>query len=488
MRALDRDLLSIQEVRDLVCRAREAQSSLEHLSQEEVDRIVAAMAEEAVKASEWLAKLAVEETGIGVYEHKVLKNLFAAKAVYERIRDMRTVGVIRADEERGVYEIAEPVGVIAALTPVTNPTSTAIFKALISVKARNAVVFSPHPRAAECTGKAVEILHRAAVRAGAPEGVLGCSSLPTLESTQALMTHPDVRLILATGGAQMVKAAYSSGKPAYGVGPGNVPAYVECSADVRKAARDIVESKTFDNGTICASEQAVICERCNASEVRRALEEMGCLFLKPDEVRRLERYMFRGDGSLNAAVVGKSALHIAEAAGISAPSGTSVLVAPLEGVGPEHPLSREKLSPVLAFYEVEDWREACRLSIELLELGGLGHTMSIHSNDREIVMRFALEKPAFRILVNQPAALGAIGGTSSLVPSLTLGCGTWGNNATSDNVGPEHLMNVKRLAFPSRSLEELKSCLLGGERGGLQRGVDPELVRRVVEEVLKKLA
>ncbi|MCS7232501.1 MAG: acetaldehyde dehydrogenase (acetylating) [Synergistetes bacterium] len=487
MRNIDKDLLALQEVRDLVIQAKKAQKVVEDFSQEQVDRIVEAMAMEAIKASDWLAKLAAEETGVGVYEHKIIKNLFAARAVYDHIKDMKTVGVINIDKEKGIYEIAEPVGVIAALTPVTNPTSTVIYKSLIAVKARNAVVFSPHPRAIECTGKAVEILHKAAVRAGAPEGILGCLSTVTLEAAQALMKHPDVSLILATGGAEMVKAAYSAGKPAYGVGPGNVPAYIEASADVPTAVKCIIDSKTFDNGTICSAEQAIICEHSNASEVKSWIEKLGGVFLRPDEAYRLEKYMFRSDGTLNPAVVGKSACYIAEAAGIPVPKNTRVLVVPLDGAGKEYPLSKEKLSPVIAFYEVGNWQEACKLCVKILEAGGMGHTLCIHSRNEEIIMKFALEKPAFRILVNQPGVFGAIGGTSGLPPSLTLGCGTLGGNITSDNIGPQHLMNIKRLAYPVRTVEELETYLKGGISISEKR-LDPELVRRIVEEVIKRLS
>lgn len=483
---MDKDLLALQEVRDLVAEAKKAQKVLEDFSQEQIDKVVEAMAIEAIKASDWLAKLAAEETGVGVYEHKIIKNLFAARAVYDYIKDMKTVGIIRVDEEKRVCEIAEPVGVIAALTPVTNPTSTVIYKALISIKARNTIVFSPHPRAVECTSKAAEILHKAAVRAGAPQGVIGCLSTVTLEAAQALMRHPDVNLILATGGAEMVKAAYSAGKPAYGVGPGNVPAYIEASADVPLAVKCIVDSKTFDNGTVCSSEQAIICEHSNAAEVKACLESLGGVFLRPDEIHRLERYMFRSDGTLNPTVVGKPACYIAEAAGISVPKGTRVLVVPLEGAGKEYPLSKEKLSPVIAFYEVGNWQEACKLCIKMLETGGMGHTLCIHSRNEEVIKKFALEKPAFRILVNQPGVFGAIGGTSGLPPSLTLGCGTLGGNITSDNIGPQHLMNIKRLAYPTKTVEELEAYLKGVIVSSEKR-IDPEMVRRIVEEVIKRI-
>ncbi|MGB4198375.1 MAG: aldehyde dehydrogenase family protein, partial [Tepidanaerobacteraceae bacterium] len=444
-----------------------------------------AMAEEGMRAARWLAKVAVEETDIGDYEDKVIKNLFATKRVYDNIKDLKTVGIIYSDDVNRVYHIAEPVGVIAGLAPTTNPTSTALFKSLISIKARNAVIFSPHPRAVDCTCQAVEIMHKAAVHAGAPEGVLGCIHYPTLDATNLLMKHPDTALILATGGSGMVKAAYSSGKPAFGVGPGNVPAYIERSADARKAVKAIIYSKTFDNGTICSSEQSIICEKENSKEVRRALEEAGGRFLSKEEIHKLERYAFRPDGSLNPDIVGKPAAIIAERAGIKVDPDIKVLIAELEGVGMNFPLSREKLSPLLAYYEVNNWQEACELSKELLALGGMGHTLSIHSENEVIITRFALEKPASRIVVNTPSCLGAIGGTTGLVPSLTLGCGTLGGNSTSDNVGPMNLLNIKRLAYEIISPEKLKDQLFSMETDD---SLNKEMIEKIIKEVLKKIS
>lgn len=483
---IDKDLLAIQEVRNLVEKAKEAQKIMAGFSQEQIDRIVSAMAEEGAQASLWLARVAVDETEIGVYEHKVIKNLFATKKVYERIKDLRTVGIIKSDEINKVYEVAEPVGVIAALTPTTNPTSTALFKSLIALKARNAIIFSPHPRAVDCTCQAAEIMHKAAIHAGAPEGIIGCVTSPTLEATNVLMKHEGTSVILATGGSGMVKAAYSSGKPAYGVGPGNVPAYIERSADVEKAVGDIITSKTFDNGTICSSEQSIICERYNVSEVKKHLQDNGAIFLSEGDMHRLERFAFKTDGSLNAAIVGKSAVHIAEMAGVKVPRNTKVLIVELEGVGKNYPLSMEKLSPILAFYVVEDWQEACNLSKKLLEIGGMGHTMSIHSKNTDVVTRFALEKPASRILVNTPSSFGAIGATTGLVPSLTLGCGTLGGNSTSDNIGPMHLLNIKRLAYGIKTAGDLEVELTGPSQEKL--GNENELINKIVQEVLKRLS
>lgn len=485
MMRIDKDLMSIQEVRNLIQKAKEAQEILSTFSQEEIDKIVKAMAEEGMRAARWLAKVAVEETDIGDYEDKVIKNLFATKRVYDNIKDLKTVGIIYSDDVNRVYHIAEPVGVIAGLAPTTNPTSTALFKSLISIKARNAVIFSPHPRAVDCTCQAVEIMHKAAVHAGAPEGVLGCIHYPTLDATNLLMKHPDTALILATGGSGMVKAAYSSGKPAFGVGPGNVPAYIERSADARKAVKAIIYSKTFDNGTICSSEQSIICEKENSKEVRRALEEAGGRFLSKEEIHKLERYAFRPDGSLNPDIVGKPAATIAERAGIKVDPDIKVLIAELEGVGMNFPLSREKLSPLLAYYEVNNWQEACELSKELLALGGMGHTLSIHSENEVIITRFALEKPASRIVVNTPSCLGAIGGTTGLVPSLTLGCGTLGGNSTSDNVGPMNLLNIKRLAYEIISPEKLKDQLFSMETDD---SLNKEMIEKIIKEVLKKIS
>lgn len=485
MMNIDKDLLAIQEVRNLVKKAKEAQRILTTFSQEEIDRIVQAMAEEGIKASRWLAKVAVEETEIGKYEDKIVKNLFSTKKVYDSIKDLKTVGIIYEEKEKRVYHIAEPVGVIAALTPTTNPTSTAFFKSLISIKSRNAVIFSPHPRAVDCTCQAAEIMHKAAVHAGAPEGIIGCIHYPTLDATNQLMTHPDISVILATGGSGMVKAAYSSGKPAFGVGPGNVPAYIERSADAKKAVKAILDSKTFDYGTICSSEQSIICEKINANEVRQAIKEQGGVFLNEEEIHKLERFAFRCDGSLNPAIVGKSAVAIAQSAGFKVDPNTRVLIAELSGVGMEYPLSREKLSPVLAYYEVENWQEACELSKRLLALGGMGHTLSIHSEDKEVITRFALEKPASRIVVNTPSCLGAIGGTTGLTPSLTLGCGSFGGNSTSDNIGPMNLLNIKRLAYEIKSPDELTAELLAAEANG---DSEEELVKKIVKEVLKKIS
>jgi acetaldehyde dehydrogenase (acetylating) len=449
---LDNDLQSIQEMRELVKKAKEAQIEFHAYDQERVDRVCRAMAEAGFEAADRLARLACEETGFGRVEDKKKKNEFATKRICESIRDLRSVGVIREDPEKRIIEIAEPMGVVAALIPSTNPTATVMFKAIISVKGRNAIVASPHPKAVRSTLEAMNVMREAAEAAGAPRGLLACLTKPTMEATNELMRHTLISVILATGSEAMVKAAYSSGKPAYGVGPGNVPAYIERSADIPKAVADVVTGKTFDLGVLCSSESAVIVD---SSIKMRAVEEFKrrhCFFVEGDDKERLSTLMFDGRGAINPEMVGKPATYIAQKAGITAPAGTQVLVAELQGVGRAYPLSREKLSPVLSFYTVDDWREGCERCIELLEFGGIGHTMVIHSMDEDIIMKFALEKPAFRILVNTVGALGAVGYTNELVPSMTLGPGTFGGSIVSDNVSARHLFNVKRLAFETRPL------------------------------------
>ncbi|ADG80943.1 acetaldehyde dehydrogenase [Thermincola ferriacetica] len=447
--AFDYDLISIQEARDIARKAKAAQEILAEFSEEKINRIVAAMAEAGKANAEWLAKMAVDETKFGVFEDKVTKNIFASTNVYEYIKDMKTVGVLKEDPDKKIVEIAAPVGVIMGIIPSTNPTSTTIYKALISVKAGNAIVFSPHPNAARCTYAAAQVMHEAAVKAGAPEGIIGCLTKTTMAATQELMRHDDIAMILATGGSAMVKAAYSSGKPAYGVGPGNVPAFIERTADVKQAVADIIRSKTFDNGVICASEQAIIVDEPIKDQVIAELKAQGAYFLNKEEIEAVSRVVMTPRGGMNAAMVGKSAQVIAEKAGIKIPVGTRILIAPLDGYGPDYPLSYEKLTTVLAFYTVKDWHDACLLSIELLKLGGIGHSFVIHTQDEQVAREF-IRKPVFRILVNTPSALGGIGYTTGLAPSLTLGCGSWGGSSTSDNVTPLHLINIKRQAYGLR--------------------------------------
>jgi acetaldehyde dehydrogenase (acetylating) len=448
---VDRDLESIQEARDLVARARTAQQAFATATQDRVDRLISAMGRAAEQACEPLARLAVDETGMGRYEDKVVKNRFSAVDVRQYILPLKTCGLIGESSETKVTELAVPMGVVAALVPTTNPTSTAIYKALIAVKARNAVVFSPHPRATRCVVETVRILREAIRDAGEPEDLVSTLTLPTLEATTELMRHRQTAVILATGGAAMVRAAYSSGKPAYGVGPGNVPAIVERTADVRKAVADIVAGKNFDYGLLCSAENSLICDRPVEVEVRAELKRQRAVFVTGPDRQRLQSVMQDPkSGHVNGEIVGLPATEIARRAGLAVPSDTRVLVAECTRVGPSDFFSREKLSPVLAFYVEDGWEKCCERAIELLNFGGVGHSLVIHSRDEKIIQRFFEEKPAFRILVNTMAALGAVGYTTGLAPAMSLGPGTWAGSVTSDNITPLHLINVKRLAYEIR--------------------------------------
>jgi acetaldehyde dehydrogenase (acetylating) len=443
----DRDLASIAEARALARRAKQAWLELAEFSQERIDAIVDAMAAATVPQAEAFARLAVEETGYGVVEDKVQKNLFSSQKVYNFIRPMKTVGVIARHDDRHVIEIAEPFGVVAAIVPSTNPTSTAIYKILISLKARCTVVLSPHPAAVKCITRVAEVMDEAARRAGAPQGAINWMTMVTLEGTQELMKHRDVAVILATGGMGLVRAAYSAGKPAYGVGPGNAPAYIERTADVKKAVRDVVTGKTFDNGVLCSSENSVVVDESIAEAVKREFQAQGGYFMSKAEIDAVARVLVSPQRLPNPALVGKAATVIAEKCGITVPADTRILLAPLDGVGRDYPLSIEKLCPVLSFYVVKDWREGCERCKQILRYGGMGHTMSIHSQNDQVILEFGLKKPAFRIVVNTPTTHGSIGLTTGLDPAMTLGCGGYGGNITSDNISPRHLLNIKRLAY-----------------------------------------
>jgi acetaldehyde dehydrogenase (acetylating) len=449
---VDKDLQSVQEARNLLQTAHDAWTKFEYFTEDQVERILLEISKAGIANAEPLARLAVEETGYGTIEHKTLKNLFCADDVYRAIRPMKTVGIVNEDKEKKVFEVASPIGVIAAIIPSTNPTSTTIYKALIALKGRNVIVFSPHPSAVRCISETAKLLADAAERAGAPPGVISCMKLPTMEGTQELMKHALTSLILATGGTGLVRAAYSAGKPAFGVGPGNVPTYIETTADIAKAVRDILTGKCFDNGTLCSSEQSIICDEGVKSAVIEELKKQGAYICSPQEKVQLERTIQTPRRTLNTRIVGKSAAKIAEMAGFQVPPATRALVAHAEGVGPEYPVSMEKLSPILGFYTVKDWQEGCAKCIEILNFGGLGHTLSLHTKDDEVVRQFGLRKPAFRICVNTPAALGAVGYTTNLFPSMTLGCGAAGGNITSDNISPLHLINLKRVAYGVRDV------------------------------------
>jgi acetaldehyde dehydrogenase (acetylating) len=450
----DRDLISIQEARQAVERASEAQKKFAAFSQEQVDAVVESCAAAATEAGEQLARLAVEETGYGNVADKIIKNRLASALVPRAIRGMKTVGIIREDREKGILEIAEPVGVVAAVIPSTNPTSTTIYKTLISLKARNAVVLSPHPTAMRCICESVSVLTRAALKMGAPENLIVCLSHPTTQGTQELMRHRLTGVILATGGTGLVRAAYTSGRPAFGVGPGNVPAMIERTANVRKAVADILAGKTFDYGTICSSEQAIVAEEAVREQVLEECRQQGAYFLTEKEIERLGALVFLGGAQVpNTQVVGRPATLIAEMAGIKVPATTRVLIAKLEGVGRDVPLSGEKLSPILAFYSAANLAAGIELCVRLLHHGGLGHTCAIHSQSEAAVKEYGLAVPAFRVVVNTSAVHGSIGYSTNLFPAMTLGCGSPGGNITSDNIGPQHLMNLKRVAWESRAIE-----------------------------------
>ncbi len=440
-----KDFAGIEEVHSLVKKAKSAQERLALCSQEEIDRIIDSMEKAGLGSCEHLARLACGETGMGRVESKIAKNRFAVKNVCDSLRNLKTCGVLRHDEKQNCYEIAEPVGVIAAVIPTTNPTSTTLFKSLIALKARNSIVFAPHPKAIRCTAEAAKIMKEAAIKAGAPEGCIECVTHVSLAVTQELMKHPDVDLILATGGPGLVEAAYKSGKPALGVGQGNSPAYIDRSANVAHAVRCLVESQTFDFGTICSSEQSVVVDLPVKEKVLQEFQKHKAYILSPQEVEKVSNIVIQNN-RMNADIVGQPAYQIARKAGLEIPVETTVLIAPVQGVGEKYPLSKEKLCPVLAFYEAKGWEDACSICVELLSFEGMGHTLVVHATNPDIIMEFGLQKNVSRILVNTPSAQGGVGLTTGLVPSMTLGCGTFGKNITTDNISAHHLFNIKRVA------------------------------------------
>ena len=470
----DKDLAARQEARTLCRRAEAAQKVLWELPQEKLDRIVETVAREFSAAAESLAKLAVEETGFGNMADKVTKNRFASDTVAERIRNVKCVGVLNEDAQEKLWEVGVPVGVIAAIVPSTNPTSTVCYKALIALKAGNSIVFSPHPKAVKCTLRAAEIVAAAAARAGAPAGAVSCLSMASMAGCQELMGAPEVKLILATGGPGMVKAAYSSGKPAIGVGAGNGPAYIHHTADVKAALQCILRSKTFDNGTVCASEQSIIVEQTMEQRVKTAAETMGFYFMNEAEAGALAKLLFRPTGALNPDIVGKPALKLAQMAGFPVPADTKVLVAREEQAGPNYPYSMEKLCPVLAFYVMKDEDAVLSKVVEVLEHEGAGHTFSMHAEDRAAVEKFAAAVPVSRFLVNTPSALGGIGATTRLFPALTLGCGAVGGSSSSNNIGPMDLVNIRRVAWGVDSQEP--PCK-----------ADDDLVELLAQKILERL-
>ena len=449
----DKDLQSIQEVRTKVVAAHEAFQKFRPFTQEQVDRIIDHVAAAARANAESLAKLAVEETGYGNVRDKTIKNLLTSDVLHRAIRPMKTVGVIREDPDKGILEIAEPAGVIAAILPTTNPTSTAFFKVLIALKGKNAIVVSPHPRAVNCTCEAARILAEAAEEAGAPKGIVQCLTKATIQGTNELMRHRRTSLILSTGGPGIVRAAYSSGKPALGVGPGNVAVLLDDSADVDEAIGSVIDGKSFDYGTVCSSEQCVITEEKNRDAVFAALKKHEAYVCDAEQTDALARLLITKDFRVNAECVGQSPQRIAEMAGFSVSEDVRVLVVELKGVGREHPLSAEKLSPVLSVYFAKHFAEALKVSAAIVNFGGRGHTCVIYSKNDERIREFGLTMPAFRVLVNTPAPQGSTGITTNVLPSMTLGCGAIAGNITGDNVGPMHLINIKRVAYKVRDVE-----------------------------------
>ena len=441
--------INVNEMIDgYVAKAQKALNEFMALNQEQIDAIVKAMTLAGLDKHMELAKMAVEETGRGVYEDKITKNMFATEYVYHSIKNEKTVGVIAENDLEDYEIIAEPVGVVCGVTPVTNPTSTTMFKALISVKSRNPIIFGFHPGAQKCSAAAAKIVLDAAVAAGAPENCIQWIEYPSIEATNALMNHPGVATVLATGGSGMVKAAYSTGKPALGVGPGNVPCYIHKSADLEQAVNDLILSKTFDNGMICASEQAAIVDKAIAPKFEKLMKKYGCYFAKPDEIKMLSDYCIDSEkGAVNPVIVGKPATWIAEQAGVKVPEGTKILLAKLDGVGPEYPLSREKLSPVLAYFIVDSTEEGIDRAEEMVMFHGMGHSAVIHANDEDVIQKYAATMKASRLIVNSPSSHGAIGDIyNTNMPSLTLGCGSYGGNSVSGNVTTVNLINQKRVA------------------------------------------
>ncbi|PQP89863.1 bifunctional acetaldehyde-CoA/alcohol dehydrogenase [Paenibacillus sp. AR247] len=447
-----------EEVNRLVARARKAQEAYLNMNQEEIDEIVQAMALAGLDRHMPLAKMAVEETGRGVYEDKITKNIFATEYIYHSIKHDKTVGVIEENAFESYKKVAEPVGIIAGVTPVTNPTSTTMFKTLIATKTRNPIIFAFHPSAQKCSAEAARTLRDAGIAAGAPEHCVQWIETPSLEATQLLMNHTDVALVLATGGSAMVKSAYSTGKPALGVGPGNVPCFIEQSADLKQAVTDLILSKTFDNGMICASEQAVIIEEPVYDQVRKLMKDSGCYFLNKAETEAVSKLVINSEKcAVNGVIVGQSAVKIAEMSGIQVPQDTKILVAELAGVGQAYPLSAEKLSPVLACYKVKTAAQGIERAAEVVQFGGMGHSSVIHSNDDAVIQAFANRLQTGRVIVNSPSTHGAIGDIyNTNLPSLTLGCGSYGHNSTTSNVTSVNLINVKRVAYRTVNMQWFK--------------------------------
>ncbi len=498
----DKDLISQQEARDAVESAHLAWKTVAKFDQAKIDRICEAMANAALRESLRLGQMANEETGFGKAEDKREKNRFAAEDVWNYFKNLKTVGVVK--ETESIVEIASPRGVVAAIIPSTNPTSTAIFKIIIAIKSRNSIVISPHPSAARCIAETARIMREVAVSEGLPPDAIYCLSNSTLEGTETLMKHKKTAVILATGGTGLVRAAYSSGKPAFGVGPGNVPVFIEKTANIEKAVSDILTSTCFDNGTICASEQSVVVDVSVENQVREQFKAQGGHFLNEAEAEKVAGILLTPQRTLNPKIVGKSAEFIANLAGISIPNGTRCLIANCGGVGRDFPWSIEKLSPTLAFFVVDGIEQGSQRCLEILQFGGMGHTAGMHTQSREAAIRYGEQMPAARVVINSPTTHGAIGFSTDLAPSMTLGCGSWGGNVTSDNVSPVHLMDIKRVAFETKPVQiskfkvqssaqfqspNLKSQMENGKRNDEKRNIKREEIAAIVDKFLSsKLA
>ena len=482
----DQDSIAQHEARNAVESAHRAFESVARFDQERIDKICTAMAASALNEAARLGQLAHDETGFGKPEDKREKNRFAAEDVWNYFRALKTVGVIKSTES--IVEIASPRGVVAAIIPSTNPTSTAIFKIIIAIKSRNTIVLSPHPSAARCIAETARVMLDAGVREGLPAEAIYCIQNPTIEGTEALMKHKRTAVILATGGIGLVRAAYSSGKPAFGVGPGNVPVYIEKSADVTKAVSDILTSTCFDNGTICASEQSVVVDSSIADSVREQFGVQGGHFLSAAEAEAVGGVLLTPERTLNPAIVGKSADFIANLAGISIPPGTRCLLADTGGVGRDFPWSIEKLSPTLAFYVVDGVDEGSKRCEEILRFGGMGHTAGMHTQSRDAAVQYGKRMPASRVIINSPTTHGAIGFSTDLAPSMTLGCGSWGGNVTSDNVSPIHLMDIKRVAFETKPVSAVRpvSAAQGSRSQGSRPTPKRDQIAAIVDEFLSR--
>lgn len=484
----DRDLVSIQKVRDLIDAAEKAQAIYRKYNQKKVDEVCQAIADAGVANSKKLAAHANAETGFGNIDDKVIKNIFASKMVNDHYKGTKTIGVINEDYKDKVIDIAEPVGVVAGLIPSTNPTSSVFYKTIISLKSGNAIIFSPHPNAKKCILEAVNIIRETLAKIGVPVDLVSSMEELTIAATNELMGNKGTKLILATGGTKMVRAAYSSGTPALGVGPGNGPAFIEKSANVQKAVQRIIDSKTFDNGIICASEQSVLVDKVISPLVKKAFQEAGGYFMSKEETVKVSKYIMRSNGTMNPLIVGKTAQKIAKLAQIDIPSNAKLLVAEdsLNNINAKNPYSREKLAPILTFYIVQNEDEAIKTANKLLQVEGAGHTAMIHSENKGIVAKYGENVLASRILVNSPGSLGGIGATVNLNPALTLGCGAIGGSSTSDNVSPLNLVNIRREAVGVRNLEDIKAEIKEIDADS-NVGVSRELIEAIVKQVLSEV-